>query len=53
MGRPERGDPRPVADYVLSPFVAEDDVEAIVSRAADAVESLVADGLVETQQRFN
>jgi PTH1 family peptidyl-tRNA hydrolase len=53
VGRPERGDPRPVADYVLSPFDAEDDVEAIVARAADAVESLVADGLVETQQHFN
>jgi peptidyl-tRNA hydrolase, PTH1 family len=53
VGRPERGDPRPVADYVLSPFQPEDDVEAIVARAADAVESLLADGLVETQQRFN
>jgi peptidyl-tRNA hydrolase, PTH1 family len=53
VGRPERGDPRPVADYVLSSFQPEDDVEAIVARAADAVESLLADGLVETQQRFN
>jgi peptidyl-tRNA hydrolase, PTH1 family len=53
VGRPGRGDPRPVADYVLSPFAAEDDAEAIVSRSADAVESLLADGLVETQQRFN
>ena len=53
VGRPGRGDPRPVADYVLSPFDAEDDVEEIVSRSADAVESLVAEGLVVTQQRFN
>jgi peptidyl-tRNA hydrolase, PTH1 family len=53
VGRPERGDPRPVADYVLSPFAPEDDVEEIVSRSADAVESLLADGLVATQQRFN
>jgi len=53
VGRPERGDPRPVADYVLSPFAPEDDVEALVMRATDAVESLLADGLVETQQRFN
>ena len=53
VGRPGRGDPRPVADYVLSPFEPEDDAEAIVSRAADAVESLLTDGLVETQQRFN
>ena len=53
VGRPERGDPRPVADYVLSSFEPEDDVEEIVGRSADAVESLVADGLVATQQRFN
>jgi PTH1 family peptidyl-tRNA hydrolase len=53
VGRPERGDPRPVADYVLSPFEPEDDAEAIIDRAADAVESLVGDGLVVTQQRFN
>jgi len=53
IGRPERGDPRPVADYVLSAFEPEDDVEAIVTRSADAVETLVAEGLVATQQRFN
>ena len=44
VGRPGRGDPRPVADYVLSGFVADDDAEAIVGRAADAVECLVARG---------
>jgi peptidyl-tRNA hydrolase, PTH1 family len=53
VGRPERGDPRPVADYVLSAFAPEDDVAAIVARSADAVESLLAAGLEETQQRFN
>lgn len=53
VGRPERGDPRPVADYVLSPFSAEDDVDKIVSSAADAVESVLADGLSITQQRYN
>ena len=53
VGRPGRGDRRPVADYVLSPFAPEDDVERIVSTAADAVESLVAEGLTATQQRFN
>lgn len=53
VGRPERGDPRPVADYVLSPFAPEDDVEAIVARAADAVELLARDGLEEAQRRFN
>jgi peptidyl-tRNA hydrolase len=42
-----------VADYVLSGFTPEDDVDAIVARAADAVECLVAEGLDETQRRFN
>jgi PTH1 family peptidyl-tRNA hydrolase len=53
VGRPGRGDPRPVADYVLSGFAPEDDVDAIVARAADAVECLVGEGLEETQRRFN
>ncbi|HEY7177792.1 MAG TPA: aminoacyl-tRNA hydrolase [Gaiella sp.] len=53
VGRPGRGDPRPVADYVLSGFAPEDDRETIVARAADAVECLVAEGLEETQRRFN
>ncbi len=53
VGRPGRGDPRDVADYVLSAFAPEDDVEALVGAAADAVEALAADGLTDTQQRFN
>ena len=53
VGRPERGDPRPVADWVLTPFPPEVDVEAIVARATDAVETIVRDGLEEAQQRFN
>jgi PTH1 family peptidyl-tRNA hydrolase len=53
VGRPERGDPRPVADYVLSNFEPADDAEALVARAADAVESLDAEGLERTQAKFN
>jgi peptidyl-tRNA hydrolase, PTH1 family len=53
VGRPERGDPRPVADFLLSPFSPEADVEALVDRAADAVETVVRDGIAEAQQRFN
>ena len=53
VGRPERGDPRPVSDWVLSPFAPDVDVGALVARAADAVETLVREGLEETQQRFN
>ena len=53
VGRPGRGDRRPVADYVLSPFAPEEDGEALVARAADAVEALARDGLDEAQRRFN
>ncbi|MBM3678650.1 MAG: aminoacyl-tRNA hydrolase [Actinobacteria bacterium] len=53
VGRPGRGDPRPVADYVLSPFDPADDADAIVARSADAVEALCEHGLEETQRRFN
>lgn len=53
VGRPERGDPRPVADWVLTPFPDDVDVEALVGRAADAVEVIAREGLEEAQQRFN
>jgi PTH1 family peptidyl-tRNA hydrolase len=53
VGRPERGDPRPVADYVLSPFDEHVDVDELVTRAADAVEVLAAEGLSAAQQSFN
>ena len=53
VGRPERGDRRPLADYVLSNFEAHDDAEELVARAADAVEAIVTDGLELAQQRFN
>jgi PTH1 family peptidyl-tRNA hydrolase len=53
VGRPERGDPRPVADWVLSPFDDTVDVEALVARAADAVETIAREGVEEAQQRFN
>jgi PTH1 family peptidyl-tRNA hydrolase len=53
VGRPGRGDPRDVADFVLSPFAPDEDEAAIVTRAADAVESVVAVGLDETQRAFN
>ena len=53
VGRPERGDPRSLADFVLSDFDPHDDAEAIVTRAADAVESFDAEGLERTQRQFN
>jgi PTH1 family peptidyl-tRNA hydrolase len=53
VGRPGRGDRRSVADFVLSNFDSGTDVEAVVSRAADAVELLAGDGLETVQARFN
>jgi peptidyl-tRNA hydrolase len=42
-----------VADYVLSEFEPEIDVEALVSKAADAVETIAREGHEAAQQRFN
>jgi hypothetical protein len=42
-----------VADFVLSPFDLHEDRDALVSRAADAVEALVSDGVEEAQRRFH
>jgi PTH1 family peptidyl-tRNA hydrolase len=53
VGRPERGDRRPLADYVLSNFAPHDDADALVDRAADAVEQLDADGLERAQAAVN
>ncbi len=53
VGRPGRGDPRPVADWVLSPFAPEEDAGALIARAADAVETIAQDGLEAAQQRYN
>jgi PTH1 family peptidyl-tRNA hydrolase len=53
VGRPGHGDRRPVADYVLSDFEPEIDVDALVARAADAVETIAREGLEPAQQRFN
>jgi peptidyl-tRNA hydrolase, PTH1 family len=53
VGRPDRGDPRPLADYVLSNFEPHDDAENLVARAADAVEQLDADGLERAQRAVN
>jgi PTH1 family peptidyl-tRNA hydrolase len=53
VGRPGRGDRRSVADYVLSGFDPAVDVDALVSRSADAVEAVAREGLETAQQRFN
>jgi peptidyl-tRNA hydrolase, PTH1 family len=53
VGRPGRGVRRSVSDYVLSGFEPGEDVDALVTRSADAVETLIRDGLETTQARFN
>src|SRR4051812_49579867 len=53
VGRPERGDPRPLADYVLADFEPHEDAESLVARAADAVETLDAEGVERAQIQGN
>jgi peptidyl-tRNA hydrolase, PTH1 family len=53
VGRPGRGDRRSVSDYVLAKFDPDTDVDALVGRAADAVETIATEGLDEAQRRFN
>jgi peptidyl-tRNA hydrolase, PTH1 family len=53
VGRPGRGDPRPLADFVLADFRPEDDPESLVRAAADAVETLDAEGLEAAQRAIN
>jgi len=53
VGRPPgRRDP---SDYVLAPIAKRDEAEIaiLVERGADAVRSLIRDGLTATQDRFN
>jgi PTH1 family peptidyl-tRNA hydrolase len=53
VGRPGRGDPRPLADYVLSDFEPHDDVDSLVWNAAQAVEKLDAEGIERAQVDVN
>jgi peptidyl-tRNA hydrolase, PTH1 family len=53
VGRPGRGDPRGVADFVLAPFELHEDRDELVARAADAVETVISEGLEAAQRRFN
>ncbi len=53
IGRPD--DPRPVADYVLQRFSAEQEAQlpAVLRLACDAVEALVTEGLTAAQQKIH
>jgi PTH1 family peptidyl-tRNA hydrolase len=53
VGRPGRGDPRPLADYVLADFEPHDDVDSLVWNAAQAVEKLEEEGIERAQAAVN
>jgi PTH1 family peptidyl-tRNA hydrolase len=53
VGRPGRGDRRSVADYVLGGFEPEVDLDVLIGRSADAVETMARGGLEEAQRRYN
>ncbi|MDX6549178.1 MAG: peptidyl-tRNA hydrolase, family [Gaiellales bacterium] len=53
IGRPERGDPRPIADWVLQPFAPGTDVDALVRDAADCAQTVIREGIDAAMQRWN
>jgi peptidyl-tRNA hydrolase, PTH1 family len=53
VGRPERGERMPVADWVLRPFPAEVDVPALVERGSECTLAVVRDGVDAAMTRFN
>jgi PTH1 family peptidyl-tRNA hydrolase len=53
VGRPERGDPRKLADWVLADFEPHEDADRLVREAADAVELLDSEGLEAAQRAVN
>ena len=53
IGRPERGDRRPVADWVLQPFPPGTDVDRLVRDGADCALSVVRDGVDVAMRTWN
>ena len=45
VGRPERGDPRPVVDWVLTPFEPHADVAGLIEKGADCAQLAVREGI--------
>lgn len=52
VGRPRRGDPRSVADFVLGAFYEDEDPAAMIERACDCATSIVLDGIDEAERRY-
>jgi len=53
IGRPERGDRRPVADWVLQPFPPGTDVDRLVRDGADCALSVLRDGVDTAMRQWN
>ena len=53
IGRPERGDRRPVADWVLQPFPPGTDVDRLVRDGADCALSVLRDGVDVAMRSWN
>src|SRR3954452_16713041 len=49
VGRPERGDPRPLADWVLANFEPHEDPDDLIAGAAEPAELRLAGGVERTQ----
>ena len=45
VGRPRRGDPRDIADWLLSPFEDDEDPEPMITAGADCVELIAREGI--------
>jgi peptidyl-tRNA hydrolase, PTH1 family len=52
VGRPGRGDPRPVVDWVLTPFEPHVDVDGLVERAADCAQRVLREGIEAAAREF-
>ncbi len=52
VGRPRRGDPRGIADFVLAPFEADEDPDALVERGADAVQLILDEGVEAAEKQY-
>ena len=52
VGRPRRGHPRSIADYVLGAFYEDEDPADLIERAADCAEAIVVDGIGEAERRY-
>jgi PTH1 family peptidyl-tRNA hydrolase len=52
VGRPRRGDPRSVADFVLGAFYEDEDPAGLIEAGADCAQSIVLDGIDEAERRY-